>query len=662
MAGHGSQRRRGQGDAGVTLILFALAMVGILLIVALVIDYGNVRNSRQDNKLTADVVATAGLQSLAPDGIARPWRAVCSALGYLKVNKPDLTLTVSYLDGNGTALSGNPCSSLANQECVANIKTTWAWIHAVGGAQAFDIMSGYVTPDPAFPEDATTYSGDNGTLASGGCDQLAVIVSKADDAFFGGIGGRSGYDTASRSVGRVRIGLEGDGVPAFLMLERKSCDALSEQVGSGEAGIIVESASPDEPGIIHVDSSGSPAAGCNGNNNPSGWAVYSSGTGGPKIVAKPAADGTPGIISIHALEIGPPPAAYAGSTAAGLSPAPTSGKVVSRKPVDEKYNPASAPTISNLHAAAYTDANRSTAPAGYLTVTACNNSSTAVTAPLVFVNCPSGYSPGNVTFPNATDVIFNGPVSVSNNKQLYLPAARRIVVGGIDSGPNSGGLSVAGGGRLGINSVAPFADTDAGVLAACTGREGTDGWTQTTQLIVFGGRGTGADQGALNVTGRGALCQTFAYLAGPKTNPTYTRREITNGSYDPTCLAAKPCASASSTAQTNAFLYVVGTMRWSAPNQLSVQPPPGSVGVEDLALWTESAMKSEVKSGGDLQARGVYFLPNARFEMRSPATATPQDAQFIARSLQLLQGALRMQPTPGNAVQIPVLQGIGVVR
>ena len=113
----------------------------------------------------------------------------------------------------------------------------------------------------------------------------------------------------------------------------------------------------------------------------------------------------------------------------------------------------------------------------------------------------------------------------------------------------------------------------------------------------------------------------------------------------------------------NAHLYIQGVLQWSAPNQLTVQPTSGSVGFEDLALWGETdELLGVLRSGGDLRARGVYFMPNDRMEFRSPASATPQDAQFIARSLGLLQGTLRMQPTPSNVVLVPLLAGSGLVR
>jgi hypothetical protein len=540
---------------------------------------------------------------------------------------------------------------------------SWAWIHAVSGQRTYDLRSGYVTPDPAFPEDATTYAGDDGVAVQGGCDQLAVISARTDDALFGGIAGATDYSTVARSVGRVRISVEGDGAPAFLMLERTRCDALSEQVGSGELGIVVDAATAVDPGIIHVDSKGSPATGCNGNNNASGWAVCGDDSSSPKIVANGTSGGVPGIVAIHALQVGLPPVAYGGSTLAGIEPDPTPARIVSRKPIDDKYNSSGEPSITALHASAVQYVNGTTPPPDtypsarpgpWTTMNACNGSPPAG-ATKVFVNCTGGFSASNPsTFAAATDVIFNGPVDVANNRQLYFPAARRVIVGGT----TSRGLAVAGGGILGVNSVNPYANA----TAACTGREGP-GWAQTTGLVVFGGGSSGGDQGALNVTGQGALCQTFVYLAGPKSLATYSPRQITDGTYDVTCTTARPCPlTTSANPVTNANLIVAGLLQWSAPNQLTTQPAAGSVGFEDLALWTETATLSELRSGGDLRARGVYFLPNDRVEFRSPASASPQDAQFVARSLALLQGTLRMRPTPGNVVLIPVLGGVGMVR
>ena len=213
-------------------------MVAILFVVAIVIDFGNVRSSRQGNKLSTDVAATAGLQSLAPDGTPNPWQAVCKSLDYLEVNEPDLVpFTLTYQDGAGNAIGGNPCTDAARlaQQCTPNTSTTWAWIRAVSGDRAFDIKSGYALPDPAFPEDNAEYDLDDGDPAQGGCDHLAVLTLRTDDAFFGGIADRTSYDTVARTVGRVKVSAEAQGHPAFLMLERTRCDTLSEQVGTVRA-------------------------------------------------------------------------------------------------------------------------------------------------------------------------------------------------------------------------------------------------------------------------------------------------------------------------------------------------------------------------------------------------------------------------------------------
>jgi hypothetical protein len=69
-----------------------------------------------------------------------------------------------------------------------------------------------------------------------------------------------------------------------------------------------------------------------------------------------------------------------------------------------------------------------------------------------------------------------------------------------------------------------------------------------------------------------------------------------------------------------------------------------------------------VRSNGNLIANGVYFLPNSNVDVSAPSLPTPRDAQFISRTLALTQGFFQMQPTPGNNVQIPILEGIGMVR
>lgn len=667
------------------MILYALLMLTILLITALVIDLSFVRNTRQDSKSVADATTAAAMQSMATaDAKFYPWAGACTGLAYLRANDPDTTYGIEYFDGTGvTPVAGSPCTTLLSAECSPNDPTTWAWIRATSGEKVTDIRAGYLLPDPLFPEESSGYSGDVGSSALGSCDQLATIVSDVDDVFFGGVAGATPYGTAVRTVARALVSSTAKVPPAFLMLERKECGVLAQRVGSGQ-GIAVEPASPTSPGRIHLDSSGKGT--CPGSAE-NAYTVYSDTLGSsPKFAgirilgsstnqgqfslrARDPIHGSPGNAAAKADGIC---TTYVAASSTCLFNAPLVGGVIGREPVDTKYNPAVASGLTYMesrHATAVGLARRTTPPAvvapetPWREITTCNNHNTNVddaAATRVFVNCTGGYKPNNAQFTAATEIVFNGPVDLKNGSQLLLPNAKTIVVGG----DASGGITTAGGSALTINtSVVP---TDANYETAC---HTTDAATTdvtptprpTASLTIFGGLETG-QFGALEIKGHAAFCQTSVYLAGPKSTSTgtptgYSRLSSTDATYDPSC-ATSPCPL--STALRYAGLRISGKLRWSAPNRSTAQPAPGSVADEDLALWMESGAGMDIS--GVLDGNGVFFIPNGPAQMQSPSTFAPRDAQFIARSLQLLQGALLMKPTAGNSVLVDSLGSIGFVR
>ncbi len=76
-------RRLGtRGESGIVLPLTALVIVAVTLLVALVVDMGQLRTDRRTNKSVADVAARAGIARL-PYG---PWSGVCHARRYLLEN------------------------------------------------------------------------------------------------------------------------------------------------------------------------------------------------------------------------------------------------------------------------------------------------------------------------------------------------------------------------------------------------------------------------------------------------------------------------------------------------------------------------------------------------------------------------------------------------
>lgn len=682
---------RRPGDRGFVTVLFALCVVAVVLITALVIDQSFVRNTRQDSKRVTDATTAAAMQSLATsDGKIYPWAGACAGLAYLRANSPGTTYTIQYMDGNGTALTTSPCTTALDQRCLANTKTTWAWVRAIAGDRVVEIRAGYEIPDPSFAEDASIYAGDVGNPVQGNCDHVATISANVDAVFFGGIAGATPYATAIRSVGRAELDGTNKTPPAFLMLERTECDVLNQQVGSGQ-GIAVQAASATQPGRIHVDSSAT-ASSCSG-NAAGGFAAYSATLGsgqnqfpGLRIYGTAT---NPGQMTIRALDPSVGNVARAWSTSAGvctsyvpatntcLETNPQIGPVVGRAPVDDKYNPtpASGPSfMQNWHATAVVDARRTAAPpnsatATWRTVNTCSNHTTNAddaAATHVFVNCPDGYSPTSANYAAAREVIFNGPINLSGT--LRMPVATRVIVGGT----TSGGITTSGGSVLTINTA--VTPTVADYSNACAATDGppnvtTPGGTDTNRriatLTVFGG-----SSGALVIGGVAAFCQTSVYLAGPKEvgNPpvatSYQRLSTTSTAVDPTC-AQNPCPLTSALPDAGFRILSGGgpnssRVRWSAPNRMIDQPGVGAAGTEDLALWAESADGMAVF--GELDVNGVVYLPNGEARMQSPSSFTPRDAQFIARKLKLLQGALLMAPSPGNTVLVDSLKGVGLVR
>ena len=186
--------------------------------------------------------------------------------------------------------------------------------------------------------------------------------------------------------------------------------------------------------------------------------------------------------------------------------------------------------------------------------------------------------------------------------------------------------------------------------ADCDNRRGPGAGGATTNITAFVIFGS-----PLDVPGRAYLCQTTVYLAGE--SPSYTR--ATDTFSFPNCTAAKPCPV--STGPPNSHVDVGGFLDWSAPNQ-TTSLPDNTHPLEDLALWTETSHKSQVKSGGVMLTSGVFFAPNGRMEFRSPASGLPRNAQLVVESFELLQGTLRLAPAPTDAVSFDSAGDAALIR
>lgn len=643
-------------ERGIVLVLVALVMVAILFIVALVVDLGYVRNTRQQAKADADFAVAAGLRGLeSADGVPRPWGGVCAARSYLVANAPGLAgATVTFTTGAGGAVTGNPCSSATtlDQPCVAGTPSSWARITLTAGSTTYRIQSGYVTPDPAFPEDAANYSGDNGSATFAGCDQLAVIGNSDSPAFFGGIGGQEDYPTSVRSVGRVTVGDVGTETVALLLLEQTACGAL--ETSGNNTFVYVRAtpiAAPTRPGLIQANSTGT--TDCSGSSRvlmgSSACPAIAGCTGGngPSIVAQGTAT-LPGRIGVRAVTTA---AGFATTTACPTATAPTSGCTVAPTPTDRGIvtrGPVDARYLSRVRSLKTTAANATTmtsaaaTAAGYAVFNNCNalpaNGAGAVTSTTagrakIFINGNCS-APSSLVFDSTiTDLVVTGSLSVGSGRLLEAASVRRVYVGN--------GLSVQG--TLRINR---------GTSTSCTARRSAAP-TLVTQLVVSTGAFTGGAQTALS------LCSTFVYLADGAL-PTSNGVAPYNNSFTSTINLG---------AQT--------TLDWTAPNQTNSQLTNTAVEYdqfEDLALWTEFSGTSSCSAGGGpgiggqgaVTATGVFFAPNAcPFNISGGGFGANvgSDAQFIVRRLRLSGTTqLTMAPNPENAVPTPKFESFVLVR
>ena len=239
------------------------------------------------------------------------------------------------------------------------------------------------------------------------CERMSVNLQRRDPALFASVLGRNGETVTATAVGRGTVDGDNFGVPALLLLQRTGCGSLQ---ASGQGAIRLRSINL-QPGTAHTDTSAltSGPNQCSNNNNPGGWGIYAtslpSALGqGPAIMVD-GVGSLPGKIQSYAaggrnLAAGSRPGYYfdpactwgTGVPApvnclnSGLSVAPTAGRIISRRPVDDKYGA----SIASLHNTWRPIATAGTAPAGYTVVTDCNNVGGVVyQASNVYVDCDS---------------------------------------------------------------------------------------------------------------------------------------------------------------------------------------------------------------------------------------------------------------------------------
>lgn len=644
-------RKRENDDAGAVAVLVAVGMTALLIVAAMVLDFGLARLDRQTNKTVADSTAAAGVQAMGSDyRNMKPWRGVCTARAYLRANFDALDeagVVEAFTTGTGGGVAGNPCVTgnvLQQQACTPDTPSTWAVYTArVGPVDSprllVEIRGGYDVNDFRFPEEAAypLLTNDQGTVAYGNCDDIGVIITQRRKPGLGSVADVSDVTTRVRSVGRMVLGQEGKAPVALLILERSHCSAINTD---GNTTRLYVRGVGTRPGLIHSDSLGN-APGNSGNCNSTKIA----GGSGTIKAFQAAEGGAAGIIGIRALLPGEPGAvpgnAYDAPPAVQAEGAPGSlpeGRpLVTRARVDERYltpvtNRVNAvePMFSWTQAAAEAEGYR------WETPTQCggNGISGPIAGAKVYINCPGGAVFDNASF-GGTSLIVNGSVTIKSGATLALPNAEQFYVKGPGtSGANDIGLDVGGTLALHTNGASSCESTD----SEESGR---------AELILRSGA---FKQTVNNSVLR--LCHTTVITLGNTASLPST--------YDYNLPGPAPSDNSR-----NGYLNITGgTQDWSAPNLVRGEPATNWSTLEDLAFWTETSLQSRIGGNGTMKLEGVFMLPNANpFRIGGTGTQDVRNSQYIVRKLQAAGGGvLEMQPDPNDAVQFDYFGDFILVR
>jgi Flp pilus assembly protein TadG len=679
---------RRRDERGAVAIIVAVSMTALLVVAAMVLDFGLVRVDRQVDKSAADSATLAGLHALnTGDGTPHPYIGVCTAVRYLKTNSERFSTideSSGWTNGMGTSTSSG-CSdtALRNRVCKPADKASWARFRWSGTWQSapFEVTveSGYDLAANKWAEDTLpASSGDTGAVEQAGCDHLAVTITQSRKPGLGVLATSSDLTTSIRSVGRVKT-QPGDSAPAMHLLKRAGCPVLVTGSSGGQSFIRVlgavatDGSGKTQPGTIHADSNGQ---GCTGGNNswvfgglaPHGIVAYAAPMASNPSSADPA---KPGSISSVAAAEGLNAAVvrdslnyvYGSSALNGTTGAKsesTGRSLVTRRLVDERYFPGVKTAVSSATSVFASGA--SGAPADWTSLSAadpCKPTQQEVNAlnlsatSKLYVNCSTnaGFAgPGGPLTIPAGAIYFRGVVSPSST--LKLPNAHHVYVG--NHTDRADAISVSNNTSFEINNAS-------GNINPTTGNCNTGQLPSKSVLVVRAG--------AFKQTG-GLLrmCRTTVLMMG--------------GSHEG-CVPAStgsaptltPCSGGVGSGQ---FSQNGGGIDWTAPDRLDAtidddgEPLPAALaawedpdGPEDLALWSESAGGYNMAGGGLFAVRGVFMVPNADpFTISGGANLTLTNAQYITSSIRLNGNttAITMSVDPNSAVTLPELGVVGLVR
>jgi hypothetical protein len=670
-------------DRGAFAILYALVVVVLVALSAIVVDIASLRQDRRDNRAAADSAvlgAAEFLNELLPGG-RQPDKACLRAWDYLVAEIEGLSKPAGVCSAfsPGPPASINPltyCSS-ATPAMIRDEHTVGRWTVVVAwpvprddGATAADESENFLDPDLTPGDTATQVFDADVDGSAKGCDRIGVAV--LEDHEFGlasGIGmGAEGQRTSSHSVAWFnKDGGPVDKVAALNVLNPTDCESLVT-TGNGKVvvGPTVENSVVIGPGIIAVESDGKGTCGGNGRAiNPT--------TGAGSLICASSVilngfgtncDGL-GVIESYALGTsGDPTHAYNEAAVAGgnLKPEPTESELQNRwNPVTKLFGcyttltpctPPTPPTPNYI--SDYVNAVKLSGVPGVYgsSQSPYSNPYSApfVTAPTSGANnvCPGGagitttivLAPGNWYIPCALEIAGNGA--------LIIQGGNIVVEGAVvtkSGSPRNGCLVI----NVPTATTCPLAGTIQGAGTA-QARPADPQPAADATLMIRGNSCVGAACG-LNHAGDLVMPNTFVYAAN-------AAKELDVGSTGLTLWTAPGAGLVNPSTNRTMLEELCWEDSDPDPTEHAINRDCMNSRFSRLVYWSDYAApktKPDNFAGqGSLNVVGVFFTPKAYFNFTGGGSYRAAFAQFWSDSLNVNGGAfLGLAPDARTAIESP---------
>jgi hypothetical protein len=381
--------RRGRGEDGAYIVLYALMTVAIFGMAALLLDLGAIRQDRRDARLSADLAATAGaadMELLDPNAAV----AACQAAwAYVEANTRNLVA------------SAPDCTTTFSTSCVS---TTARAVAVSAPPYLIEIVNPVPDGHPFMQRELNRGDLDQATTVEDGapCERIGVRVRRSRDAAFGPAVGFMGAVTDVHAVARSAETTTGGVFASVAALAPTGCNAV---VVNGLDQLRIGSATA--PGVLWLDSD---ASGC-----LAGQYIVNPLTGVVRVIASGGGQGT---ISSWATTLGlsgfalPPPPKTTPSVARAAD------RPALREPFDDRYNCNDSSCSPNPNAIDQLRASLGGPgpPPGYLELLDCSGAIPPLAGVDYYVTCAQ--ITGSLTFTG--NVVFENAVNVENNACLAL--------------------------------------------------------------------------------------------------------------------------------------------------------------------------------------------------------------------------------------------------